>query len=326
MTRRLALAGVMLLTAASVSAFFVGCSATGPDNDWPPGPGPKVMTSFVPIYCFAANVAGDDASVVCLLDATGPHNYEATARDARRLEKADLFFINGLELDEKFADSLKKSCGNPNLEMIELAEGLEKKGQLLKMTVSPAHAGHGHGEFDPHVWLGIPEAISMVEAIRDALIKKDPAHKEGYTQRAADYVNTLKGVQEYGDKKLADKKDRNIISFHESLGYFARTFKLNVVASLEPVAGTEPDGKRIVELEKLCLNKDRPVRLIAVEPQYPQNTSASTLLRELQGKGVKDADLVVIDPIETVTPDERGPKYYETRMRANIDRLAEKMK
>ena len=321
MSRRPMLAGLLFLALG-----FAGCS-TSPGEIWDSNkPGPKVMTSFVPIYCFAANVAGDDAQVACLLEGTGPHSYEATGRDSQRLQKADLFFINGLELDEGFAGKIKGSCGNPNLDMIELGEKLGKKDQLLKMKISEAHAGHGHGEFDPHVWLGIPEAIAMVELIRDELIKKDAAHKDGYTQCAADYIKTLKSVQEYGDKKLADKKDRNLISFHESLGYFARTFKLNIVDSLEPIAGTEPDGKRITELAKKCLDPKSPVRLIAVEPQYPQNTSASTLLRELRNKEVKDADLVVIDPIETVTPTERSKDYYEKKMRENIDRLAEKMK
>lgn len=322
MLRRLSLPVLLALGAASV--FVVGCTSHRGD-DWGNKPGLKIMTSFVPIYCFAANVAGEDATVKCLLTSQGPHDYQATPQDAERLHKADLFFINGLDLDEKFAESLKKSCGNPKLEMIELGEGLlkEHKDQLLKMDLS-GHEGHGHGEYDPHVWLGIPEAILMVEAVRDELVKKDPAHKDGYTQRAADYIAKLKTLQAEGEKKLADKKDRNLISFHESLGYFARTFKLNIVASLEPIAGTEPDAKRLKELVQLC--KEKKVRLIAVEPQYPQDTSAKTLLNELKTQKVEDPELVVIDPIETVPPGQFDKDYYEKVMRENVERLAEKMK
>jgi ABC-type Zn uptake system ZnuABC Zn-binding protein ZnuA len=317
-----------------------GCSKVPPVWDTAKT-GPKVMTSFAPLYCFAANVAGDDAQVLCLLTTTGPHDFHPTGRDSLKVQDANLFFINGLGLDEDFAKSLQQSA-NPKLKVIELAESLEEQQKelearrkekkdegkdfqwLLPMKHSAAHAGHHHGEFDPHVWLGIPQAIFMVEQIRDALIAQDGAHQQGYTQRAADYIAKLKKLQEDGTKELAGKKDRNLISFHESLGYFAQTFHLNIVASLEPVAGTEPDANRIAEIVKLC--RDKNVRLIAVEPQYPQNTSAQVLLDEIKKKGVNDPALVEIDPIETAKPDQLDKDYYEKKMRDNLKRLAEKMK
>jgi ABC-type Zn uptake system ZnuABC Zn-binding protein ZnuA len=213
--------------------------------------------------------------------------------------------------------------------VIELGEALPKD-KLLKMDLGLAHAGHGHGEFDPHVWLGIPQAIVMVEQIREKLSEKDPVHKDGYAKRAGEYIDKLKKIQEDGKKALGEKKDPNIISFHESLGYFAAMLndkdrqRLNVVASIEPVAGTEPDPKRIENLVKLCKSKD--TRLIAVEPQYPQNTAAATLRQALFDKEIKDAAFVVVDPIETVEPDKVDADYYEKKMRENIDNLAKSMK
>jgi zinc transport system substrate-binding protein len=302
-----------------------GCIGCGKVEDpWPDKPGPRVMVTFGPLYCFAANVAGDDASVLCLMGNVGPHDYRPTAHDAFKLKRADLFFTNGLDLDETVANNLKKTCGNPNLELIELGESECLKEKLLKMDHGPAHAGHQHGEHDPHVWLGIPEAICMVESIRDTLKQKDPAHAEGYEKRASAYIERLKKLQKDGLAALADKKDRNLISFHESLKYFARTFKLDIVASLEQQPGLEPDANHIRDLVNLC--KDKHVRLIAVEPQYPHNTSANKLLEEIRLKGVSDAAFVVVDPIETVPPDDLTHDYYETKMRENIANLAKSMK
>lgn len=323
MARRYASLWFALL--AVLPLLMIGCS--GPAEDpWPKKPGLRGMAMFPPLYCFAANVAGDDASVLCLTTAAGPHDYSPTARDALKLARADLFFVNGLDLDEKQAEKLQKQCGNPKLKMIELGDLLmeKHKDQLLKMDLGPAHAGHGHGEYDPHIWLGIPEAVLMVEEIRDAFIAADPTHKDGYTKRAADYVARLKQLQVDGLKELQDKKDRKLISFHESLGYFARTFKLQIVSSVEAQPGVEADANHLAKLVETC-KKDH-VRLIAVEPQYPKETSAKTLLMEIQKKGVSDAAFVEVDPIETAPADELDPGYYEKKMRENLGNLAKAMK
>jgi ABC-type Zn uptake system ZnuABC Zn-binding protein ZnuA len=67
--------------------------------------------------------------------------------------------------------------------------------------------------------------------------------------------------------------------------------------------------------------KEQGVRVIATEPQFRAKT-AETLLAELKRKGMTDVEIIELDPLETVTPDEtldRG--WYERRMRANIDNL-----
>ena len=51
----------------------------------------KVLTSFLPVYCFAANVAGDRAEVENLLPANvDPHEYQFSRRDIAKISRADL--------------------------------------------------------------------------------------------------------------------------------------------------------------------------------------------------------------------------------------------
>src|SRR3954469_25064549 len=59
----------------------------------------RVLASFAPLYCFAVNIAGDHAQVMCLTTTTGPHDYAASPRDALKVAGADLFLYNGLGLD-----------------------------------------------------------------------------------------------------------------------------------------------------------------------------------------------------------------------------------
>jgi zinc transport system substrate-binding protein len=191
----------------------------------------------------------------------------------------------------------------------------EKKG---------GHHHHHHGGSDPHVWLGIPEAIALTQCIRDELVKADPEHRGNYEKRAADYILKLEKLGADGKKALADKKDRNIVAFHDSLQYFARSFGLKVVASIEGLAGQEPDPGRFKDLLKACQRDN--VRVIAVEPQYPRNTAAKSLLTELKAKGVPDVVFAEVDPLETAEPDQLKPDYYEKKMRENIENLAKALK
>src|SRR5580704_5543731 len=84
-----------------------GCNKA--QDRWPEKPGPRILTSFAPLYCFAKNVAGDDASVLYVMSDTGPHEFDPKAEDAAAVSRADLFIINGLGLDDDIAAKLVRS-------------------------------------------------------------------------------------------------------------------------------------------------------------------------------------------------------------------------
>ncbi|HEV3145644.1 MAG TPA: metal ABC transporter substrate-binding protein [Gemmataceae bacterium] len=324
-----ALRFIVFLTSAVVCVTLlalVGCTRQA--DPWEGKPGKHVLTSFTPLYCFAQNVAGPDATVECVMTNRGPHHFDSRPSDALLVKHADIFFINGLELDEQIAEKLKEGAGNKDLKIVEVAEAIPEK-QLRESgeqhgAEEPGHAhDHHHGKFDPHVWLGVPEAIIMVGKIRDELKELDPPHAAGYDSRAAAYIERLKQLQAEGESMLKDKKERKIVTFHDSMFYFARTYGLEIADFIEISPGAEASSKKIRQVVESC--KKNGVRLITVEPQYPSNTSASAILNELRAQGI-DAQFVEIDPLETARPDDLKPTYYEDRMRANLKQLAEKMR
>src|SRR5262249_41436614 len=152
----------------------------------------------------------------------------------------------------------------------------------------------------------------------------DAAHAAEYDKRAAEYVAKLRKLKADGLELLKNKSDRRLVTFHESLGYFADAFNLKVVGVVQKKPGVEPNDSEMKDLVKLCAKEK--VRLIAVEPQYSTRTSAGQLGAELIRAGVKDAELVEIDPLETVRPTDLTPDWYEQKMRANLAALADKMK
>jgi ABC-type Zn uptake system ZnuABC Zn-binding protein ZnuA len=305
---------------------FPGCSSR--DDVWPKDhSGPKVVVSFAPLYCFAVNVAGEDAVVRNMMTTSGPHHFNPTDRDARLLQRADVFLINGLELEGDKPATLAKSSGNKALKVVDLG-ALIPAEKLLEGSCHHDHgdgAPHVHGK-DPHVWLSPDYAILQVQGIRDALKAADPAHAAGYDQRAAAYIEKLQQLKEHGVSQFSNKTDRKIVTFHDSMTYFARTFDINIVGVVQKNPGSEPNGKDLAELIGLCADAKNPVRVITVEPQYSTSSSANEVVKELRHRNVPDPVLVEFDPLETVTPGELTPEWYVSRMRANIEALARAMK
>jgi len=306
---------------------LLGCQSKTDDN-WPKDhPGPKIVVSFAPYYCFAANVAGDDAVVRTVMTTAGPHHFNPTDRDAKLLRGADILFINGLGLDEAQAEIMKRGSGNRNLRVVDLAARIPNN-LLLEGSCQHDHNAehpHEHGK-DPHVWLSPEYAIFLVEGIRDELKELDSAHAADYDRHAADYIVKLRQLNDHGMVLLKDKKDRNIVTFHDSLTYFAQTFKLNIVGVVQKKPGTEPNDKALKKLIALCADERNPVRIITVEPQYSSSNSSRELIKILQHKKVPDPKLVEIDPLETCPSDALTPQWYEVRMRENLEALAREMK
>ncbi len=254
--------------------------------------------------------------------------------DSIKLKRANLFFANGQTLDNHFTDKMAANSGNTKLRYRKLAENLP--ADLLKEGKAHAHEhghdhdhDHEHGRYDPHVWLGIPQAIGMVEQIRDDFKQVDGAHADLYEKNAADYIARLKELHQDGKEQLKGLKDVPVITLHESMGYFADSFGLNVIGSIQPQPGAAPSSKYIAQLTEKCRQlpeRQKRLVLIAIEPQYPEG-HAKVLEAQLNKAGIKRVALVTVDPLETCTDrDDLDAEWYVKMMEKNIKALKDTLK
>ncbi len=286
----------------------------------------KVLTSIVPLHCLAANVAGDDAEVLCLMSTHGPHDFTPTAEDVKVLSEANLLLVNGLSL-EAFLDGMVKNAGNRGLKVIRVGNSLPN--DRLIRTAGTTHY-HGDklvthpGGADPHVWLGLDEAALLVDIIRDALVDRDAAHAEGYRQRAEATKQRLAKIKaDFQD--LATGQHGGLITFHDSFRYLGRTFNLNIVGTIRDVRGDQPLS--LAELRDQAEEfRKKNVQVIGVEPQYPRGV-AENLAKEMGGK----VKITEVDPIETGPHLENQPyrvdkNYYFQRMETNLQHLRQALR
>ena len=312
------LGGVLLLLVLG----FAGCSrAPDPWREAKAGQ-QRILATFPPLYCLTQAIAGDDAYVLCFLSTQGPHEFHFSPPDAVKAKGASLLVSNGLGLDDEFVRRIANFHAVP-----QLVVGAElPKEMLLDLDddddepepPGKHEAHHHHDKTDPHIWLGPPQALLIADSIGKKLAEIDSAHADGYTKRTAQLKDQLKKLHEDGKERFKDKKSRKVLTMHDSFGYFAKAFGLEVAGSIRAQPDEPPPPARLAKLAAL-----KQVTVITFEPQYSDAT-AKVLQEELQKKHA--VQLVEFDPLETAPVPEGSanpsPDYYLEKMRANIDNLA----
>ena len=129
---------------------------------------PRIVTSFFPLYCWAANVAGTNADVENLLPPRAePHEYAFTPGDARKLSQADLIVVNGLNL-ESWLPKFLRSASEARGRVVTVSTGLS-----AELIAGEHHHGHSEDEHaahaNPHIWLNPQLAAHGVSNILAAL-------------------------------------------------------------------------------------------------------------------------------------------------------------
>ncbi len=105
---------------------------------------------------------------------------------------------------------------------------------------------------DPHWWQDPRRAILAVEAIRASLTAADPAGRAGYARRARAYTAKLRRLDREIARCMAriPAGQRKLVTTHDSLGYLAARYDIEVIGSVIPSLSTQaqPSAKEVDEL------------------------------------------------------------------------------
>jgi zinc/manganese transport system substrate-binding protein len=251
------------------------------------------------------NVGGERVAVDGILSADAdPHDYEPRPSDAAALAEADVVFKSGGELDE-WLDELVKSAGGDVAEVT-----------LLDSVRSIEQAG----ETDPHWWQDPRNAVLAVAAIADALSEADPAGRAAYRRNSAAYVRELRRLDSQIERcmeRVAPDK-RRLVTTHDSLGYFARRYGIEVIGSVIPSLSTQaqPSAKDVDELVE-------QIEREGVEAIFPEAAVSQRLERAISRESGADVGGELWT--DSLGSEGSGGETYVEAMRANADALAEGM-
>jgi zinc/manganese transport system substrate-binding protein len=299
-------AGVRWLPPFLVAVVVVPCLLAGCRDSTGGGDAPvTAVATTTQVADLVRNVGGARVSVDGILRPNSdPHEYEPRPSDATALTQADLVFRSGGDLD-KWLDQIIDNAG----------------GDARQVTlIDSVHTIEGPKETDPHWWQNPRNTILAVGAIRDALVKADPAGKRGYDRRAAAYVRKLQAldgaIARCVDRVPPDK--RKIVTTHDALGYFADRYGVKVIGAVIPSLSTQAQASAR-DVDKLV----NQIRSEGVEAIFPE-ASITQKLEEAIGReaGAKVGAKLYAD---TLGPEGSGAATYLEAMRHNAGALVEGM-
>ena len=281
-------------------------------------PAPKaeklnIVTSFLPVQSHTLAIAGDHANVKQLLAKdTGPHDFQLTPADVKKLSDAYLLIINGAGIEEWLGELIKKS-GNKNLVVVDTSNGIKlvESPEEIEIGHSHSHAhDHDHGDgANPHIWLDPVIAKKQAANIVAALQKADPANASAYAQNGKVYEAKLSALDSDYRSTLAPLPNKNLVTFHDAFPYLAARYKLNYVGAISEFPEKDPTPKQLAAL----VDK---IRSLKVGVLFAENGYAPGLLKKIAGEtGAKVSEL------DTLEVGQGTPTAYLDRMGANLESL-----
>ena len=283
-------AALILLSATLVVA---GCGAR-PDEAGGDRPVNAVATT-TQVADLVRAVGGDQVTVTQVLQPNSdPHDYEPRPSDARAIERADVVFRSGGDLDEWMDDLIEANGGDAR-------------------TVTLSNSVRTRGD-DPHWWQDPRNGARAVAAIEAALAK---AGGTGYAARAEAYTGRLRAL----DRQVAacvdrlPRSQRKLVTSHDALGYYTDRYSLTLVGAVIPSLSTQaqPSSKAVNRL----VDQIRREKVRAIFPESSLNPKIEKAVARESGATVGGALWA-----DTLGPEGSRAATYIGSIRANTDTIA----
>ena len=306
-----------LLVAALVVLGIAGC-ATGKENSSQTTSATaenkklQVVTTNSIIYDMTKNIAGDLVDLHSIVPVgQDPHEYEPLPEDVQKVQKADLIFYNGINLenaeDAWFTKMVKNAGKVADKDYFAVSDGVDViylEGEKEK------------GKEDPHAWLNIENGVIYAKNIAKQLIAKDPKNKETYEKNLAAYVEKLEALDKDAKQRIAKipEEKRLIVTSEGCFKYFSKAYDIPSAYIWEINTEEEGTPEQITKLVRQLRESkvpslfvessvdDRPMKTVSQETGKPIH---STIFTDSIAEEGKDGD-----------------SYY-SMMKWNLDKIIE---
>ena len=307
------------------------------------------------------NPAG--AEVTMLLDnGVDLHSYQPTAEDIVKISTCDIFIYVGGESDEWVEDALNEAV-NKDMIVInlldELGEAVKEEEVVEGMQEEDEH-DHDHGdedgdedhehdedhedsgeehehdedeeghhheegevEYDEHVWLSLRNAAVLTDVIGKAIIEKDPANGELYTNNMTSYINSLDALDvEYAEAVSSGDKDVVLFGDRFPFRYLTDDYGLNYYAAFVGCsAETEASFETITFLAQKV---DECGLSVVLTIEKSDKRIAETIIENTSSA---DQTVMTLDSMQSVTSEDvKNGSSYLSIMDENLNVLKEVLK
>ena len=224
----------------------------------------KVVTSIKPIHSLVSYIMDGVGSPDLIVDGyNSPHGFSLKPSHAKMLQEADIVIYVG-EGVEEFLEKPLESIANNAVKFELLSQSGIKKLKFRERNIFEGHDDHGHGEFDPHIWLDPMNAKIIVKKVTNQLSKLDKENSSVYKSNSK---KALKEIDQLIKEVKSDiNKDAKVVVFHDAYQYFEKRFKVNIIGALTVNTDVLPGAEQLAEIREVI--EHEKVTCVLSEPQF----------------------------------------------------------
>lgn len=270
-----------------------GCKTNRSRN----GEKPLIVTTIYPYELIVKQLVDTLFTVKTMIPPNAsPHSWTPTPGDIRLVQDADLVVSNGLGL-ETFLHKLLARKGTKNIAAAAFVdpsllvyeaehEGVaeEEENKDAKDDDEEKHAQHPN----PHVWTSPEMLFPIITGLSNELSKRYPMYKGQFDNNARMMIMEINKVDSDIKLELDAYKNPAVITLHDAFLYYFQYFKIELVGSVQEIAGKDPTPRHLKKIADLV--KEKGIKTIYTEPQLNPKP-AETLAQELKLKVLSYDDL-----------------------------------
>ncbi|WP_280768561.1 metal ABC transporter solute-binding protein, Zn/Mn family [Salipaludibacillus daqingensis] len=237
-----------------------------------------VTTSFSVLADIIGEVMGDRGEIDYIVPiGEEPHEYEPVPSDFRNVSDSEVFYVNGLGLEEW----LEKVVDNASdTEVVTLSEGI---------TEIPLEGEDGT---DPHAWLSPKNATYYVDHLVEDLVARDPDGEEEYRANADAFLEEVDELDQWIEDNVNDvpEEHRTIIVSENAFKYFGADYGFHTEGIWEINSHEEGTTGQINRLIDVIKDEEIPAVFVesTVDQRYMDTVSDNAGV-EIAGEVYTDA-------------------------------------
>jgi zinc transport system substrate-binding protein len=265
----------------------------------------KVGITLHPYYSFVANIVGDRAEIVPLIDAdANPHGYAPQPADMIRMTSMDVLVVNGIGHDTWAFEILDAAGMRDKLTLIYANDGVS----LIPVAGDPS----GEKVVNPHTFISTTAAIQQVYTIARKLGELDPENATYFRDNGRKYALQIRKLRAEFDAQIvgANLSKFRCATMHSGYDYILQELGLQVTAVIEPRHGVEPTARQLAEtIDRI---KAANVNVLFAEKYFASKLSDT----------IRDATGVQMYSISHISSGPYTPEKFIDEMRENLATLA----
>ncbi len=310
----------------------------------------KVVSTTGFVSHAVSRIAGDKIEIIPLMEyLQDPHTYEPSPRDMASVEKADLIFVNGFDLEEGLLKVLQNTANGKIVELsstvdpIKPHDGEDHDGEDHDGDDHDGddhdgddhdgddhdgddhegdnhegddHDDEHHHELDPHTWMSPLNVIKWIDVISASLEELNPENSSYYEENRRIYEEELQELHSTIKDKVAliDPEKRILVTDHNSFSYYAREYDFEVIGTIIPGTSTNSDTSTGALIELIDLLKEEKTSTI-----FLGESSGPDMKKMAENIGSELDFPIKIISLKTGSMNDTGKNSYSDYMMENTE-------